>query len=779
MGVTCRAATLAVALLVAACGSTSAPALTPTPTPAVQQPASAPPNLGPAANGGNSGVVAPIGAFVPILPWDVTKSAYHDIECAYNGTGVVGGAIGTPTACGHHVGSPGSTQDQDAIDLNLVKGDTVRAVEPGYVRWAGWCYSTQKSGACERLDGPPAGALSSNSWSCYGSSIAVDTPMADGTVITTFYAHLGSLAVAAGQVVKAGDTIAKSGSSGGGSDTAVCPIAYSDHLHVGMYTNASYYVSTDGATSAAVALLAKTTAASVPTAWSPPYNGNARPPEGWADCSRKSTLTPVPPGGTSDCTGLLAGDRLIYTGPGAAPLPPPTVLSGTWVAPKDGANLTTSALTLSAKPSVTPTSLALTKVAFSITWGTTTKTACSATKADSGGTWSCTLDLTRLGVTPGPLTLSFDVYDGAGDVARSPAGTRTVSLAASWTKPVRIVAADCSSVAAGIDSTSRYHLVAGCGANVRYAVAASDGSWATTVFPNPPNRMEIDPKIAFRGNIVFVGYTRVAPDEGCGGGYSDVGVYYRWRTLPDGSWSAPIRIGLANDSLESFREAGGTIHATVSGADGRVYYETLMGTTYHRYLIPGAFGGAFGGAYLRVGSDGVARFAYATGDSIQYAVFTGSGFSTTRIVRSSFGAGNPVFVLDTHDRPFLLWTHNAAGGGGCVTPGPSPDDGTYFARNTSGAWTSSRFTTRVGGTSLTLDETTGNVHALVASDGLRYFVRSPSGTWTSATLVTGQVWSPSILLDPNTGTLLVVYIRAANPGGSSAIYALTKPGVRP
>jgi hypothetical protein len=376
--------------------------------------------------------------------------------------------------------------------------------------------------------------------------------------------------------------------------------------------------------------------------------------------------------------------------------------------------------------------------------------------------------------------VSFDVYDTVGDAARSPAGAGTVTLAASWTKPVRIVAADCTSVAAGIDSTSRYHLVAGCGANVRYAVARSDGSWAITVFPHPTNRMEVDPKIAFRGNIVFVAYTRVAPDEGCGGGFSDVGVYYRWRTLPDGTWSAPIRIGLASDSLDSFREAGGMIHATVSGRDGRVYYETLMGTTYHRYLIPGAFAGAFGGAYLRVGSDGVARIAYATGDSIRYAVFTGSGFSTTRIVRTKgYDAGSPVFVLDAHDRPFLLWTHNADGGGGCALPGPSPDDGTYFARNSSGAWTSSRFTTRVGETSLTLDETTGNVHALVAGDGLGYFVRSPSGSWTSGTLVTGYVSSPSILRDSGTGTLLVVYIRAANPGGSSAIYALTKPGARP
>ncbi len=121
--------------------------------------------------------------------------------------------------------------------------------------------------------------------------------------------------------------------------------------------------------------------------------------------------------------------------PTAAPAPAATptqapVLAGAWVAPKAGAKLTTSTLTLSAKPTATPSALSIAKVAFSVSWGSTTKVACSATKAGPGGVWTCTADLWKLGAPLSKLTLSFDVADSAGDVAKAPAGTRTVTLAA-------------------------------------------------------------------------------------------------------------------------------------------------------------------------------------------------------------------------------------------------------------------------------------------------------------------------------------------------------------
>jgi Peptidase family M23 len=115
--------------------------------------------------------------------------------------------------------------------------------------------------------------------------------------------------------------------------------------------------------------------------------------------------------------------------------PTPTTapaVSGTWVAPKDGAKLTTSALTLSAKPTVTPPTLTVKKIAFSVSWGSTTKAACSATKAGSGGTWSCNVDLWKLGAPLGKLTLSFDVTDSAGKAWKAPAGTRAATF---WARP--------------------------------------------------------------------------------------------------------------------------------------------------------------------------------------------------------------------------------------------------------------------------------------------------------------------------------------------------------
>jgi murein DD-endopeptidase MepM/ murein hydrolase activator NlpD len=116
------------------------------------------------------------------------------------------------------------------------------------------------------------------------------------------------------------------------------------------------------------------------------------------------------------------------------PTPNPTLapaLGGTWVAPADGTTVKTSALTLTAKPTTSLTDVNLTKVVFTMAWGTASPvTACTATVAGSGGAWSCKADLFKLGAPLGPLVLGFDVFDDAGDVAHSPDGTRTVTLAA-------------------------------------------------------------------------------------------------------------------------------------------------------------------------------------------------------------------------------------------------------------------------------------------------------------------------------------------------------------
>jgi hypothetical protein len=274
------------------------------------------------------------------------------------------------------------------------------------------------------------------------------------------------------------------------------------------------------------------------------------------------------------------------------------------------------------------------------------------------------------------------------------------------------------------------------------------------------------------GTVVYVAYSQIDLNGGCGSRGGDVGVYYRTRSEPNGSWSAARRIGLPTDSLQSFIVDGRTLHATVldptKARDGQVYYETLSGATYHRYLIPGAFGPTS----MRVGSDGRARIAYRAAAGLRYAVFTGSGFTTSRIGGSTRRDWAPVLVLDSNDKAHVVWTRSPAPGG-CVSGEPNSHDGTYYATNASGTWGSGRFTRALGSASLQLDNATGRVHVLVGGAGLRYYTRASGGAWSGIKLLASDAESPVLRLSPATGTLLAVYIRYSR-SGSSAIYTLTK-----
>jgi hypothetical protein len=130
---------------------------------------------------------------------------------------------------------------------------------------------------------------------------------------------------------------------------------------------------------------------------------------------------------------------------------PPLVLSGTWVSPKAGATVKTLKLTLSSKPTASLSEVKITKVVYSIAWGSKApKTACAATKAAKDGTWSCSADLVKLTAPLGKLTLSFDVFDDAGDVSHAPDGTRIVTFAPPPAAPSKVVSyqqdLDCDAV---------------------------------------------------------------------------------------------------------------------------------------------------------------------------------------------------------------------------------------------------------------------------------------------------------------------------------------------
>ena len=499
-------------------------------------------------------------------------------------------------------------------------------------------------------------------------------------------------------------------------------------------------------------------------------------------------LAVAPPSGA---TADPSPDPTVVTGshtiaPTVGPVAPTTptasspVLGGSWIDPADSTTAASTSLKLGATLTASPSGVAITTVRFTIGWrGATARTACTATKPTDGAEWSCMADLARLGAPAGDLILGFEVVDDAGDVIESPDGTRTVAYAgppaATWSKPQRVAPADCASITAVIDRGGGYHIAAVCDGGISYFVPTTNG-WKTTSLKPPAARQELDPQLAFDGDLLYVAYTRVAiGDGGCGDlGIDDLGVYYRTRTLPDGDWSDPKRIGEVNDSLHAFRVVNGVLHATVVNGDtGHAYYETVSSGSTHRYVIPKVSGVTS----LRIGDDGRARIAYESGGALWYATFNGSGFTTKRIPGSGRGY-DPVLVLGANDQPYLMW-HRGYHGGGCVVPDPLPTDGTYYSTLSNGTWHSDRLSSRQETASLTIDTDTGRVHVIVnGKDGqLVYLTRSGSKAWSKRVLDPGVVWPAVIRLDPETGGILVAYVRFDDDGGDvfvDRIYVVTK-----
>jgi len=346
-------------------------------------------------------------------------------------------------------------------------------------------------------------------------------------------------------------------------------------------------------------------------------------------------------------------------------------------------------------------------------------------------------------------------------------------------------------VVAVVDADGGYHLAAECDERIRYSVSTDGGrTWTTTSFKPPANREEIDPQVAVDGVVLYLAYSRIAPNEGCGQQLSDVGVWFRKRTLPSGAWSAPQQLGQTDDQIQGLRVSGGTIYAVVATANvAPTYYETLQGSSYHRYTVTQAQQVA--PPSLRVGDDGKARIVYEDvnlkddTDTLLYGVFTGSGFSTSAIPGSDEGWA-PELVLGQGNAAYLLWDRSPQPGG-CVTRGPEAADGTYYATNESGTWQTTRLTPSVGAASLTLDVPSGRLFALVsgqgrtpddtdvpAYDGVFYFTKPAGGSWTVTTLLPAPVSSPVIRMNAATGAILVAYIEVGAGDSSYQIHVMTK-----
>ena len=324
-----------------------------------------------------------------------------------------------------------------------------------------------------------------------------------------------------------------------------------------------------------------------------------------------------------------------------------------------------------------------------------------------------------------------------------------------WSGPHLIRSGECFDLTATIDGASRYHVALVCDGGIRYLTSTDRVTWAETSFVPAIDRLESGPQLAVDGDTIYLAFTRLAPEDGgCGDdGLRDVGVYIRSRHLPDGAWSEAVRVGTEGDHVQAFRATGGVLHLTVTAADGAsVFYESNAGPTLTRIALPNA-----SETSLRVGDDGRARIAYTTGHAIRFGLISGGALSAKTIAETdqTFLRG-PSLVLGPGDHGYLLWTQYADSGGGCAEVGPGPLDGTYFGSDASGAWVSRRISLATDATSLTLDPSTGQLHAIIKDGALRYFTTDGAAPWLAAEIPdSSRLTSPVIRLDPSTGRIVV------------------------
>ena len=221
-----------------------------------------------------------------------------------------------------------------------------------------------------------------------------------------------------------------------------------------------------------------------------------------------------------------------------------------------------------------------------------------------------------------------------------------------WSKPRLVDKETCGAFSVGIDPRSRYHVVTSCG--LRYSVGDAGGPWTTTTLGD---EHALAPLIAFDRDQAYIAYWRELPydPDTCGGDTPppSAGVYYRWRTLPDGQWSKAIPFGERGDHLQAFRVDRGVLHAIVwNDTSNHTFYtrSTQEPVVDARYRID-----ADGDAALRIGDDGRARVAYWHSGSLLYATFDGSRFSTAKISDGPTD-GPAMLVLGGGNQPHVAYT---------------------------------------------------------------------------------------------------------------------------
>ncbi len=339
----------------------------------------------------------------------------------------------------------------------------------------------------------------------------------------------------------------------------------------------------------------------------------------------------------------------------------------------------------------------------------------------------------------------------------APIPTPTPSAPITWSRRIAIDTIDCIGLVATIDATGRFHIAADCDGHLTYATSTDGVTWFSESIVPAIDVIETEPQVVVDGDRVYVGFNRYVPlDEGCGG--QDVRHVGGFVTFPmvDGGWTTPRQIGDENDVLVALRIVDEVIHALVRNEG--LFYLRINGDDTTRIQVSNVGTGS-----LRIGDDGVPRVAYVANDAVRYGEIRNGKVTSQVVADVDFSAGSPELVLAPGNRPMIAWTQNSDIGG-CTSPGPRPADGTYVATLANGAWTTERVTREAGGSSLTLDVATGDVHVAVATDVIRHFVSTDDGgTWTGDVVPdSSDAYAPVIRVDPETGH---VGIAAIGEGG--------------
>ena len=334
-----------------------------------------------------------------------------------------------------------------------------------------------------------------------------------------------------------------------------------------------------------------------------------------------------------------------------------------------------------------------------------------------------------------------------------------------WSKPQTVAGLEnCTDAVLAIDDRGTSHIAAQCAEGEIRSASSPDGkTWTIKTFPTPAGRLDRGPQLAIDGDTVYLAFNRLAPEDGsCGGdGLKDVGVFVRSASLT-GAFSPAERIGNASDHLESFRVSGGVIHAVVSDEKTGFAYERIAGADVQRIALPTAVA-----ASLRIGNDGKARIAFESEKGIELATVSDGRLVSSTVGKAAHGE-SPNLILAPSGDALVVWTRSLQMGGGCVDGEPQPEDGTYFSTNHGGTWTTTKLTSTIGTTAFALDPATGEIVVIVGGEaGLTVYSQVAGGSWTHKTVVSGEVYNPSIKVNPATGGLLMTLVDVRSDGNGS------------